>query len=149
MYVRLHGYAIYEPPGLALVDAYADTEAAAAAFVRRLDFTGLTPMVLVAPTELVGGAVGSASQIIGWVRSATCTAPAPACGTLGGESLTFPGAAGTWTATFYDTSTGQSMPGPATVGSNGSALTVSLPAFTDDLAFTLVPAATVLAGSGR
>lgn len=143
------GYAIYEPAGTTLVDDYADTEAAAATFVGRLDFTGVAPLGLVLPPELVGGAVGNASQIIGWVRNATCTAPAPDCGTLSAESLLLPGGANTWTATFYDTSTGQAMPGPITVVSNGSALTLSLPAFTDDLAFTLVPAAAAPANLGR
>jgi hypothetical protein len=139
------GYAVYEPPGLALVNSYANVEAAAATFAGQLDFTGAAPLPVSLSTDLVGGAVGSPARIIGWVRAAACTAPAAACAApLAGEtvSLQLPEAAAAWTATFIETSTGQPMPNGGTATSDGTFVTLTLPAFSDDLAFVLVPAGT-------
>jgi hypothetical protein len=136
------GYAIYEPPGLAFVNGYADAEAAAAKFVSGLDFTGAAPLALGTSADLTGGAVGSASQIVGWVRSAACATPDYACDTpLTGETatITVPGAANSWKVTFFNTATGAALPG-STIATGDGAIVVPLPSLTDDLAFTMTPA---------
>ena len=138
------GYAVYEPPGVAFVNSYADAESRAATFVGQLDFTGVTPLAVSLSADLVGGAVGSAARIIGWVRSGACTAPAAACDRpLTGETIgiSLPGAASTWTATFFDTSTGHRMSSAGTATGDGESVTLMLPTFSDDLAFVLVPSA--------
>jgi hypothetical protein len=136
------GYAIYEPPGLAFVNNYANAETAAATFVRGLDFTGAVPLVTGTSADLMGGAVGSASQIVGWFRSAACAAPDYACNTpLVGETATITALGGdtTWNATFFDTATGAPLPGGTPVDAGG-AIVVTLPTITDDIAFTMTPA---------
>ncbi len=136
------GYAVYEPPGLGLVNSYADVEAAAATFAGQLDFTGAAPLPVSLSVDLVGGAVGSSARIIGWVRSAACAAPAAACRTpLAGETvgILLPGASAAWTATFFDTATGQPLASGGTATSDGVTVTLTLPSFSDDLAFVLVP----------
>ena len=54
--------------------------------------------------------------------------------------LTVAGAAGTWTADFFDTSTGTNLATPLSLAAApDSTLTVALPPFTGDIAFQLSP----------
>jgi hypothetical protein len=137
------GYAIYEPPGLAFVNSYAEAEAAAAKFVSGLDFTGAAPLIVGTSADLIGGAVGNASQIVGWFRSAACSAPNYTCGApLTGETatITAPGGANAWNVTFFDTVTGAALPGGGTLAIENGAVVIALPTVTDDVALTLTPA---------
>jgi hypothetical protein len=137
------GYAIYEPPGLAFVDSYADAEAAAATFVHGLDFRNAAPVQIATSPDVTGAAIGNQLLVVGWLRSVTCSSPAWSCAApLSGETIVVaaPGSAATWRVTFYDTSTGMPLPDSVSATDSSGSVTVTLPSFADDIAFTLTPA---------
>jgi hypothetical protein len=51
--------------------------------------------------------------------------------------ITVPGSAPKWRVVFYSTGTGTDIVGSATVNREGNSLTITLPDFTDDIAFKL------------
>ncbi|HTA91441.1 MAG TPA: hypothetical protein VK745_17775 [Polyangiaceae bacterium] len=136
------GYAIYEPPGLAFVHSYANAEAPAATFVKRLDFTDLRPLTVVSSSDIVGATLGSATLVVGWYRSSACSSPAWSCTTpLQDEAILIavPGSTSNWNAVFYDTATGAALP-QLIMASRSGGVVLTLPPLADDTAFTLTPA---------
>ena len=54
-------------------------------------------------------------------------------------ALSIPGGAVSWSVTFFDTFTGDAMTGGGTLTANAGVVLVPLPAFSDDIAFTMIP----------
>jgi hypothetical protein len=54
-------------------------------------------------------------------------------------TIVVPGSVSEWKVDFYDTKTGTTMIGSATITRQGNGLTITLPDFTDDIAFKMYP----------
>jgi hypothetical protein len=135
---------IYLPNlGMPYVRTYATAELPASRFAVSVDFAGFAPLAAQASSGVVGAALGSATRAIGWFRDAACEPPDwPAKPVAAGQtvSLTVPGSAARWHVDFIDTATGTRITSSAVATRQGDSVTVTLPAFTDDIAFKMVPA---------
>jgi hypothetical protein len=140
-------YAVYYPgTGLPLVDRFATLEAPVPAFLGATDFTGLEPAAVQPGPSLAGAALARQDLVVGWFRDVACADTASSCdATIDGASVvvTLPGAPapadGAWSATTTDPATGHT--GFATATAAGGSLTVTLPAFSDAIAFQATPLA--------
>lgn len=152
-------YGIYATAGVdgrALVASYAEAEAPAAAFAEAVDFgpaLPATPLALTS-TNLVGGASGSATGVVGWARATACEAPTWSCGTVKGATVQIAvscAQGATWSVTYYSTATGApysrfvdawggQSPTPPPMACAGGKLTLQLTQFDADLAFVARPA---------
>jgi hypothetical protein len=119
---------------------YADTELPAANFIREVDFSNFTPLMAQTSAQVTGATVGNDKMIIGWFRDASCEPPEwnfqPV---ISGQrvKITAPGSAPNWQVDFYSTKTGTDMIGSAKATRQGNNISISLPDFTDDIAFKL------------
>jgi hypothetical protein len=90
--------------------------------------------------KITGAAIGNESMVIGWYRDAACeppdwnVQPIPAGQTV---TLTVPGLATDWQVEFYATQTGTTVLSSISVPRTGGTLTITLPGFTDDIAFKM------------
>ncbi|CAG0935027.1 hypothetical protein TFLX_03851 [Thermoflexales bacterium] len=150
------GYSIYfyndRTEALRFMEKYAATEQAAANFAGDLDVSGFKPLTVNFParTKVWGGAIGSDKTIVGWFRDAACEPPDwNLLPQISGQTITIvaPGSASTWQVDFYDTRTGTKVIASTTVTRQGAGLTISLPDFTDDLAFKAYPVAGAISTS--
>jgi len=129
--------------GMPYIRTYATTELAASRFVGPVDFAGLAPLAAAASSGVVGAALGSATSAIGWFRDVACEPPEwPAAPVAEGQTvtLTVPGSAARWHVDFHDTASGTRITGSTVATRQGENVTVTLPAFTNDIAFKMVPA---------
>ena len=136
-------FAIYFPAlNLSFVQQYADADRPASNFVRGVDFSGFKPLPAKFSEAVFGAAVGNEKTVLGWFRDAKCEPPdwkwLP---TLSQQSVTIvvPGSASQWKVDFYDTQTGTDITASATVARKGSGVTITLPDFTNDIAFKMYP----------
>ena len=135
------GYGIYfQALGMPWVQKYTDVEAPVARFAGGMDMTGFKPIAARASGQVFGAALGNEESIIGWYRDASCEPPDWNLQPLVSAqtvTLTVPGTAPTWQVDFYDTGTGTDIVGSAIVTRQGNSLTITLPDFTDDIAFKM------------
>jgi len=129
-------------PGLEIpwMDKYRTLEAPMIRFSAGVDMTGFQPLRSQFSGKIFGGAVGSEKMVIGWYRDAKCEPPDwPVQKIAAGQTvtLTVPGTAAEWKVDFYDTKNGKDIIASATVKRQGGAITVTLPEFTDDIAFKM------------
>jgi hypothetical protein len=92
---------------------------------------------------VVGAALGNATGAIGWFRDVACEPPDwPVAPVAAGQTvmLTVPGSVARWHVDFYDTASGTRITSSTVATRQGDGVTVTLPAFTDDIAFKMVPA---------
>lgn len=129
-------------PGLSwnFILQYAGAENPAARFASGVDFSGFQPVQAQSSAKILGAALGNEKTILGWFRDAGCEPPDwPLQPVISKQtvSVNAPGAASTWQVDFYDTATGEQLPGSITVQPQGNTLTISLPDFSDAIAFKL------------
>ncbi len=137
------GVAIYFPElSFPFMAKNSQAELSASAFVQGMDFAGFAPLPTQSSAEITGAALGNESMVIGWFRDAACEPPdwnlrpIPAGQKV---TLTRPGLAQDWQVDFYDPQTGTTILSSAFVAPQGETITLTLPAFTDDIAFKLYP----------
>ncbi len=137
------GFGVYFPSmRFNYLEQYAEVEIPAERFTSSVDFTDFKPVVAHFPvgSKVWGAAVGNDTRVIGWFRDAGSEPPnwklQPK---LTGQTITLdiPGEIKTWQVDFYDTKTGYPLPGSTLVNRLGKTVTVSLPDFTDDIAFKM------------
>jgi hypothetical protein len=79
-------------------------------------------------------------MVLGWYRDATSEPPdwkpKPSLSKQT-VTLTLPGSAAHWEIDFYDTRTGTDIVSSTIVTWNGNKVTITLPDFTDDIAFKM------------
>jgi len=136
-------YAIYFPSmRWTFLNQYSHVELPAARFTRGVDFTGFEPLSILFPggTKIWGASVGNDHSAIGWFRDAGSEPPnwnfLPV---ISGQYVTLdiPGSAQNWQVDFYDTKTGYALGGSILLTRQGDYIIVTLPDFTDDIAFKL------------
>jgi hypothetical protein len=139
------GYAVYDADrelAFQFMGEYATAERAAADFASGVDFSGfrLLPVGFPGGTKIWGAAIGNETTVVGWFRDANCEPPdwklQPV---ISGQTvtLTLPGSASGWRVDFYTTKTGIDIIGSIKAVRNGNTITVTLPDFTDDIAFKM------------
>jgi hypothetical protein len=136
---------IYFPElGMPWLEQYNTMELPAARFTRGVDFSGFAPLTASSSPVVWGAAVGNESMVLGWFRDAACEPPdwnlqlIPVGQTV---TITIPGSAANWQVDFYDTKTGTTNLSSASVTRYGRTVTVTLPAFEDDIAFKMTAGA--------
>jgi hypothetical protein len=135
------GYGIYFPAlGMPWVQKYTDVEAPVARFVESVDMTGFKPIAARASGKIFGAALGNEEMIIGWYRDASCEPPDWNLQPVVSKqtvTLTVSGMTPNWKVDFYSTKTGTGIISSTTVTQQGNKVTITLPDFTDDIAFKL------------
>ncbi len=133
------GVGIYFPAlGMPWVRKYDTLETAMVRFSARVDLAGFQPLRAAVSGKIFGGAAGNEAMILGWFRDAKCEPPDwPAPRIAAGQTvtLTVPGTAAEWKVDFYSTQNGADVIGSVTVTRKGGAVTITLPEFSDDIAF--------------
>lgn len=127
--------------GMPWLQKYSQIERPAAEFVKGVDFAGFKPLKSTPSKSIWGAAVGNETSLLGWYRDAACEPPDYPLNTLvSGQSVTIdvPGTAADWQVIFYSTEDGVSILGSTAVARKGSAITIPLPDFHDDIAFKAV-----------
>jgi hypothetical protein len=137
-------YAIYTTSDRALAYSYlgnyATAELSAANFTKGVDFSGFTPLTVQSGIKIWGAAVGNEKMIIGWFRDAQCEPPDwPLQPVISKQNVTIhvPGSAANWQVDFYSTDTGTDITSSGIVTRKGDQITITLPDFTNDIAFKL------------
>ncbi len=137
------GFAIYFPTmRTTFLNQYAETELPAARFTRRVNFTDFAPLTVhfADGTKIWGAAVGNETHAIGWFRDAQSEPPNwNLLPNITGQavSLEVPGLTQNWQVDFYDTKTGNALGGSTLLVRQGNLIKVTLPDFSDDIAFKL------------
>ncbi len=133
--------AIYFPAlNMPFIQKYANADLPAANFVRGVDFTGFQPLTSTSTPGVWGAAVGNESMVLGWYRDANSEPPDWKLQPILSKqtiTLTVPGVATNWKIDFYDTRTGTEIVSSAIVTREGMKITITLPDFTDDIAFKM------------
>jgi hypothetical protein len=147
----MNGRALYWEDGFAIffptldwnyLKKYTELEQPAANFAKDVDFAGFKPLEATFQAKITGAALGNETMVIGWFRDAGCEPPDwPLQDVISGQTVTVtvPGSAPEWTVDFYDTKTGSDVISSATVTRQGDRITITLPDFTDDVAFKMYP----------
>jgi hypothetical protein len=80
-------------------------------------------------------------MILGWFRDAKCEPPdwnlQPVISKQS-VTITVPGSSANWKIDFYNTKTGVDIVNSAVIARKGKTVTITLPDFTDDIAFKMV-----------
>jgi hypothetical protein len=122
------------------MQSYKMEELPAVNFVQGVDFSGFKPLTSTSSSGVWGAAVGNETMVLGWYRDAASEPPnwnlRPV---VSGQTvtITIPGTAANWKIDFYDTQTGTDIVGSATAVRTGNSITITLPDFTDDIAFKI------------
>ena len=130
--------------GIPWMQQYSTAELPAVNFVRGIDFSGFQPLTSTSSPAVWGAAIGNETIVLGWFRDAACEPldwtlqPIPAGQTV---TITVPGTAANWQVDFYDTQDGITILSSASVTRQGSTVSVTLPEFTDDIAFKMTAGA--------
>lgn len=140
------GYYLYainnRDSAMKFMEAYATMERPVVSFTNGIDFSGFRPITTTSSPSVWGAAVGNETMILGWFRDAASEAPdwklRPV---ISGQTvtLTVPGVASEWRVNFYNTRNGSDIISSALVTRKGDQVTITLPDFTDDIAFKLFP----------
>jgi len=137
------GFGIYfQTLSWSFLEKYQHLELPAYRFIEDVDFAGFEPLDIRFPpgTQVWGAAVGNETSAIGWLRDANCEPPdwnlQPV---ISGQtvSIVVPGSTPTWQVDFYSTQNGTDIVSSTTATRQGSSITISLPDFTDDIAFKM------------
>jgi hypothetical protein len=132
---------IYFPElGMPWLEQYSTMELPAVHFVQDVDFAGFTPLTSTSSPAVWGAAVGNESMVLGWFRDAASEPPDWTVQTIpAGQTvaITVPGTNANWQVDFYDTKTGTDLVSSSTVTRKGNKVTITLPDFTDDIAFKI------------
>ncbi len=139
------GYYIYavsnRSSAMEFMQAYATTELPVVNFTNGVDFSGFQPLASTSSSGVWGAAVGNEKMVLGWYRDATSEPPdwnlKP---NLTGQTVTItvPGKASDWKINFYDTKTGTDIISSSVITrKSDNKVTITLPDFTDDIAFKL------------
>jgi hypothetical protein len=134
-------FAIYfQNLGYPFLQKFADADLPASRFVQGVDFSGFKPLVSTSSSAVWGATVGNETMVIGWYRDAASEPPdwnlKPKISKQT-VTITVPGTAANWKIDFYNTKTGTDIVNSATVIRKGDKLTITLPDFSDDIAFKL------------
>ena len=122
------------------IQKYNDADLPAEKFVSGIDFSGFKPLTAQSSGSVFGGVLGNEKMIIGWYRDAGCEPPdwnlQPV---ITKQTVTIPvtGSASQWKVDFYNTKTGTDIISSDTVSRSGGTVTLSLPDFSDDIAFKM------------
>jgi hypothetical protein len=134
-------FGIYFPNlGIPWMQKYEAEELPAVNFVNGVNFSGFKPLASTFSSAVWGAAVGNENIVLGWFRDATSEPPdwniQPV---ISSQTVTIivPGTNVDWQVDFYDTETGTTIVGSASVTRQGSKITVTLPDFQDDIAFKM------------
>jgi hypothetical protein len=135
------GVAIYFPAlNLPFIQKYANADLPASNFVRGVEFSSFQPVTSTSSSGVWGAAVGNEKTVLGWFRDAACEPPDwPLQPAISGQTITLsvPGSAAAWKVDYYDTKTGTDVIASAKATRHGRGITLTLPDFTDDIAFKL------------
>jgi hypothetical protein len=126
--------------GLPWLQEYETEELPAANFVNGVDFSGFRPLTSTSSSGVWGAATGNEQTVLGWYRDANSEPPDwPIQPVLSNQTvtLTVPGSAASWKVDFYSTKTGTDIIGSSVALRQGGKVTVTLPDFTDDIAFKM------------
>jgi hypothetical protein len=139
-------FAIYlDGLGLPYIHNYANADLPASNFVKGVDMSGFNPLAvnLSAGPLLKGAALGNDKFVIGWFRDSQCEPPnwnlLPKISKQA-VTITVPGSASrasSWQVDFYNAATGTDITSSITVSRQGGQIKLSLPDFTDELAFKM------------
>ena len=130
--------------GIPWMEQYKIAELPAVNFVQGVDFSGFKPLTSASSPAVWGASVGNDHLVLGWFRDAVSEPPDWTVRTIpAGQTVTItvPGTAANWQVDFYDTKTGTTKISSASIIRHGSTVTVTLPAFQDDIAFKMMPGA--------
>lgn len=139
------GYYIYaisnRASAMEFMKTYATTELPVVDFTNGVDFTGFQPLVSTSSSGVWGAAVGNEKMVLGWYRDATSEPPdwnlKPII-TKQTVTITVPGTSTNWKIDFYDTKTGTDLISSLDVArKSDNKITITLPDFTDDIAFKM------------
>jgi hypothetical protein len=135
------GFAIYFPAlDLPFIRKYANADLPASNFVKDVDFSTIRPLTSQSSGTIFGAVVGNEKMGIGWFRDAKCEPPdwnlQPV---ISNQTVTInvAGSAANWQVDFYDTKTGIDIISSAIVTRKGNNIIITLPDFTDDIAFKM------------
>jgi hypothetical protein len=135
------GVAIYFPAlSLPFLQKYAKAELPAANFAAGVDFSGFQPLAAASSSGVLGAAVGNDKMVLGWFRDVKCEPPDwPLQPKISNQTVTItvPGSASNWQIDFYSTKTGIDIMSSALVSRSGGQIAITLPDFSDDIAFKL------------
>jgi hypothetical protein len=138
------GYTFYatdiRADALAFMEKYATTELPVVNFTKGIDFSGFQPLTSTSSFGVWGAAVGNETMVLGWYRDATTEPPNWNIRPLISNqtvTITIPGTTTNWQIDFYDTKNGTDIVGSTVVTLNGNKVTITLPDFTDDIAFKM------------
>ena len=135
------GYGLYiQGLGMPYIQKYTDLEAPVLRFSEDLDMAGFKPVPARTSGKIFGAALGNETTIIGWYRDVTCEPPDWNLQSVISKqtvSITAPGSASNWKIDFYATRTGTDIISSALVTRSGTKITITLPDFTDDIAFKM------------
>jgi hypothetical protein len=134
-------FGIYFPSlGIPWMQGHKTVELPAVNFVRGINFSGFAPLKSTFSSGVWGAAVGSGKMIIGWYRDAASEPPNWNLKPVVSKqtvTVTVPGTAAGWKIDFYDTKTGTKIMGTASASRKGGTVTITLPNFSDDIAFKM------------
>jgi hypothetical protein len=134
-------FGIYFPTlGIPWMQRYKTVELPAANFVSGVDYSGFQPLKSAYSAAVWGAAVGSGKMVIGWYRDAASEPPNWNLKPVISKqtvTITVPESATNWKIDFYDTKTGTKIISSASLVQIGSTVTITLPDFTDDIAFKM------------
>ena len=138
------GYYIYaisnRANAMAFMQTYATMELPVAKFTNGIDFSGFQPLVSTSSPGVWGAAVGNETMMLGWYRDAGSEPPNWKLRKLISKqtvTITVPGTATEWRIDFYNTKTGTDIVSSTLVTRKGDNVTITLPDFTDDIAFKM------------
>jgi len=121
---------------------YNNLELPAANFINGVDLTGVAPVSDQPSVQITGAAVGNEHLVIGWYRDIRSEPPDwPLQPLLSRQSvaISVPGSTQNWQVDFYNTRTGADILSSAVAARSGQTVVVSLPDFSDDIAFKMYP----------
>ena len=145
----MNGRALYWEDGFAIffqslnwpyLEKNARLELPAVKFAAGVDFSGFKPLTAQMHGTIKGAVLGNDRMIIGWFRDGGCEPPKwPLQPVISKQNVTIivPGSAANWQIDFYNTRTGIDILSSSTVTRNGDQVTITLPDFTDDIAFKM------------
>lgn len=140
------GYYLYaisnRTTAMEFMQSYATLEQPVVKFTNGIDFSGFQPITATSSGGVWGAAIGNETMILGWYRDAGSEPPdwnLKSLITQQTVKITVPGTASEWRVNFYDTSTGTDIISTTLVTRKGDQVTITLPDFTDDIAFKLFP----------
>jgi hypothetical protein len=130
----------FENLGMDWMKSFELEELPAANFVNGVSFLNFQPLTSTSTSGVWGAAVGSEKIVLGWFRDITCEPPDwNMLPVVSNQTVTIsiPGAAVNWKVDFYDTKSGTDIISSTMVTRKDNTITLTLPGFTDDIAFKL------------